>query len=131
MSADAVAPVPVSFAGVVLDSPRPRELADFYCRLLGWEIGTDEPDWVVAGPRSGNGTHLSFQREPEYEPPTWPSRRGTQQMMLHLDFGVPDLLRAHEHAVSVGATPTEWQPQEDVRVYTDPDGHVFCLFTEG
>ena len=30
MSADAVAPVPVSFAGVVLDSPRPREHADIY-----------------------------------------------------------------------------------------------------
>jgi hypothetical protein len=50
--------------------------------------------------------------------------------MLHLDFKVADLKRAHAHALAVGARPADWQPQEDVRVYTDPAGHPFCFFTD-
>jgi predicted enzyme related to lactoylglutathione lyase len=116
----------VALAGVVLDAPDPTGLAEFYSRLLGWTIGDDEPDWVtVQGPHGG--TKLSFQREPAYRPPTWPTDTEHQQMMLHLDFDVDDLAAAHAHAVSLGATPATWQPQESVRVYTDPVGHVFCL----
>ena len=114
-----------SLSGVVLDSPNARELAAFYCNLLGWEIDDDEGDWVTGG-----GTKLSFQSEPEYQRPTWPSRRDRQQMMLHLDIQVADLEVAHAHAVAVGAVPAEWQPQKDVMVYTDPAGHPFCFFTE-
>jgi hypothetical protein len=29
----------------------------------------------------------------------------------------------------VGAVLAEYQPQDDVRVYLDPAGHPFCLFT--
>ena len=129
MSASATdEPIPVSLAGVVLDAPDARELADFYVRLLGWRVISDEPQWVtIEGP--GPGAHLSFQSEPAYQPPTWPSDREHQQMMLHLDFAVEDLEGAHAHAVAVGAVPATWQPQEHVRVYTDPAGHPFCLFT--
>jgi catechol 2,3-dioxygenase-like lactoylglutathione lyase family enzyme len=125
---DTAGVVPVSLSGVVIDAPHARTLAEFYRRLLGWEIRDDEDDWVTLHSPDG-GTHLSFASEPEYQPPTWPSSRTRQQMMLHLDFGVPDLEAAHAHAVAVGATPTPWQPQEDVRVYTDPAGHPFCFFT--
>lgn len=119
-----VTPIPLS--GVVLDSPDPRALADFYCRLLGWKIGSDEDGWVtVVGPNGG--TQLSFQGEGSYRRPTWPTEPDRQQMMLHLDFDVDDLEAADAHAVAVGATPTSWQPQPHVRVYTDPDGHVFCF----
>jgi hypothetical protein len=34
-----------------------------------------------------------------------------------------------EHAVSLGATVAEFQPQDDVRVMLDPAGHPFCLYT--
>jgi catechol-2,3-dioxygenase len=122
-------PVPVGFAGVVLDAPNPHELAEFYCRLLGWSLLTDEADWVMIH-SPGSTTHLSFQTEPEYRRPRWPSRSEHQQMQVHLDFKVEDLEAAHEHAVAVGATPAEWQPQEQCRVYTDPVGHVFCLFVD-
>jgi catechol 2,3-dioxygenase-like lactoylglutathione lyase family enzyme len=124
------APMSVSLAGVVLDSVDARALASFYSRLLGWQIGDDEDGWAtVVAP--GGGTHLSFQTEPEYQPPTWPSERTRQQMMLHLDFQVDDLEVAHAHAVAVGATLAPWQPQKDVRVYTDPAGHPFCFFLPG
>ncbi|MCG3040917.1 VOC family protein [Streptomyces fenghuangensis] len=119
---------PGELSGVVLDAPDPRTLAAFYRRLLGWETVRDEPDWVsLKGP---GATKLSFQTEPEYRPPTWPGRSDRQQMMLHLDFRVDDLEAAHEHAVAAGATLADFQPQDGVRVYTDPVGHVFCLFVD-
>ena len=33
------------------------------------------------------------------------------------------------HAVELGATIAESQPQANVRVLLDPDGHPFCLYT--
>lgn len=33
------------------------------------------------------------------------------------------------HAISVGAVLAEHQPQTDVRVYYDPAGHPFCMWT--
>lgn len=118
-----------SLSGVVLDSPAPRESAEFYRRLMGWEIGTSEDTWVTLGPADG-GTKLAFQLEPLYRAPSWPSDSEHQQMQLHLDIRVDDLAAAMEHAVSIGARLADWQPQEDVRVFFDPDGHVFCLFED-
>ncbi len=113
--------------GIVLDSPDARELAAFYQRLLGWTIGSDEPDWVTLRSPDG-GWGLSFQTEPAYARPTWPAGPGDQQMMVHLDVEVDDLDEAGGHATAVGATLAEFQPQDTVRVYLDPAGHPFCLF---
>lgn len=112
---------------VVLDTPDPASLADFYRRLLGWPVQVAEDDWVkLEAP--GGGTALSFQKEPLFARPTWPSEPGEQQMMLHLDIQVDDLDAAGAHAVAEGAELAEFQPQDDVRVYLDPAGHPFCLW---
>jgi len=58
----------------------------------------------------------------------WPSSPEHQQMQIHLDLWVDDLPAACAHAEAVGAVPAAYQPQDDVRVYLDPVGHVFCLF---
>ncbi|MEU7718083.1 VOC family protein [Streptomyces tibetensis] len=116
----------------VLDAPDARELARFYLRLLpGWRVwrGEDGPDWVHIRP-PGGGTGLSFQTEPAYVPPVWPSGPDRQQMMIHLDFEVDDLEREAERAVAAGARPAGYQPQDDVRVLLDPAGHPFCLYTD-
>jgi catechol 2,3-dioxygenase-like lactoylglutathione lyase family enzyme len=117
----------MTLAGVVLDSPDARALADFYRQLLGWSTGSDEPDWVTLRSPDG-GAGLSFQTETHYVHPTWPAGPGEQQMMLHLDLEVDDLAEAGAHAVSCGAVLAGYQPQADVRVYLDPAGHPFCLF---
>jgi predicted enzyme related to lactoylglutathione lyase len=115
--------------GIVLNAPDPRELANFYSRLLGWQIRTEEPDWVnLANPDGGIG--LSFQTEDAYIRPTWPADSEHQQMMMHLDIRVDDLTEAGRHAVSTGAVPADFQPQDAVRVYLDPAGHPFCLFVD-
>ena len=111
----------------VLDAPDPRALADFYQRLLGWPLGSDEPGWVTLRPRGG-GAGLSFQAEGAHARPTWPAGPGDQQMQMHLDIEVDDLESAGAQAVAAGAVLAEYQPQEDVRVYLDPAGHPFCLW---
>nr|WP_033400539.1 VOC family protein [Actinokineospora enzanensis] len=120
----------MTLTAAVLDSPDARELAGFYQRLLGWPRGADEPDWVTLRP-PGGGTGLSFQSEPGYVPPSWPTSRGRQQMMSHLDIEVADLDAAGARAVAEGAELADFQPQDDVRVYLDPAGHPFCLWVRG
>ena len=127
------------FVGPVLDSPNPIELARFYERMLGWAIvrsegpqpgSPAEDGWALL--RSPDGTRkLEVQWEPHYVPPTWPPKAGEQLMMMHLDFGVDDLESAVAWAIEAGARIAQYQPQEDVRVMLDPDGHPFCVFPMG
>jgi catechol 2,3-dioxygenase-like lactoylglutathione lyase family enzyme len=117
----------MTLAGVTLDAPDARALADFYHRLLGWTVIQDETDWIVLG-APGGGTNLSFQTEKQYVRPVWPAGPGDPQMSIHLDVRVDDLEIAVKHAVAAGATLADFQPQDDVRVCLDPAGHPFCLF---
>ena len=114
----------------VLDTADPKGLALFYQRLLGWEIGSDEPDWVTLRPQD-RGAGLSFQLETGHVPPVWPAGPGDPRMQLHLDIEVDDLDAAVALAVEAGATVAEFQPQDGVRVCLDPAGHPFCLFPPG
>ena len=114
-------------AGTVLDSPSARTLAGFYEAFLGWKRTQDEENWVVLTPPD-DGTRLSFQTEPEYVRPVWPSSKGSQQMSIHLDIATDDVDRSVALAIELGATVAEWQPQEGLTVMLDPAGHPFCLF---
>jgi catechol 2,3-dioxygenase-like lactoylglutathione lyase family enzyme len=125
-------------SAAVLGSPNPRALADFYERLLGWTRVADEParpgappedGWVMLRPPTG-GTGLSFQYEPDYAPPIWPTAPGEQQMTLHLDIAVDNLEDGVARAREAGAVLADHQPQNHVRVMLDPDGHPFCLFPD-
>ena len=117
----------MTLAGIVLDTPDPQALAAFYHRLLGWAVVRDEPGWVKLGAPNG-GPGLSFQTEPAYVRPVWPAGPGDPQMAIHLDIHVEDLETAGAHAEKAGAVEADFQPQQHVRVYLDPDGHPFCLF---
>ncbi|MEU5253673.1 VOC family protein [Streptomyces longwoodensis] len=117
-----------TLAATTLDAPDASALARFYRDLLDWPMRKEEPGWVEIGPSDG-GAGLSFQTEPLFTPPRWPSERSPQQMMMHLDIEVTDLPAAVERAVALGARPADSQPQDDVRVLFDPAGHPFCLFT--
>ena len=125
-------------SGPVLDSADPLALADFYSRLLGWEIEGS------AGPQPGNPSNdgwavlrspardlkIEIQWERHYRPPAWPGRADGQLMMMHLDIGVAELDAGVEWAIAQGARVAPEQPQHDVRVMLDPDGHPFCLFQD-
>lgn len=113
----------------VVGSPGPVRLAHFYRDLLGWEITYEAPDWVKLR-RPDTGAGLSFQLEENHVPPTWPAGDGDQQMQMHLDIWVEDLVAGVAWVTKLGARLAEFQPQEDVRVMLDPDGHPFCLFSD-
>jgi catechol 2,3-dioxygenase-like lactoylglutathione lyase family enzyme len=119
---------------VVLDSPDPHALAAFYSALLDWPLwtpeGQTEPDPGGAAIDPGEGVGgISFQLDEDYVRPVWPAPPGAQRMMMHLDLQVDDLDEAVAHAVELGAELAAHQPQDDVRVMLDPDGHPFCLYT--
>ena len=126
----------ISLAGPVLDAAKPRDLAAFYQRLLGWDLvasegpqpgSPPEDGWALL--RSPDGRQkIEVQWEPHYVAPTWPAVAGHQLMMIHLDFAVSDLDEGVAWAISAGASLPEHQPQEHVRVLLDPEGHPFCLF---
>lgn len=119
---------PLTFTTVNISAPDPGALARFYEQLLGWEITVEEPHWVLMrNPDSGVG--LAFQSEKHYTRPVWPATPSDQQMMMHLEIRVDDLTSASAHATACGATLADFQPQADVRVFLDPAGHPFCLWT--
>jgi catechol 2,3-dioxygenase-like lactoylglutathione lyase family enzyme len=134
----ALMPQPKMMAdAVTIAAARPRELARFYANLLGWEVSAEEParpgkpsedGWAQVTPPSGvSGLTLNFEFEEHYRRPVWPSVEGQQSASQHLDIGVQDLDAAVAWAIEQGATLAEHQPQAEVRVMLDPDGHPFCL----
>jgi hypothetical protein len=114
--------------GVVLDAPDVAVLARFYAALRGWSIHHLDDEDASLDPGEGVA-YLNIQRNRDYVCPEWPARPGAQQMMLHLDFQVTDLQAETDRAVALGATLSDHQPQQDVRVLLDPAGHPFCLYT--
>jgi hypothetical protein len=114
--------------GVVLEAPDPGRLLHFYSELLDVPIYNESDDGGALD--FGQGVaYLAIQKAEVYEPPVWPPAPGAQGMQLHLDFEVSDLAAAAEHAIELGATLSEHQPQDDVRVLLDPAGHPFCLYS--
>jgi predicted enzyme related to lactoylglutathione lyase len=113
---------------VTIDSADAARLARFYADLTGGEVTGDYPEYGYAS-ASVHGTTFNFQTVADYARPEWPGQERPQQ--FHLDFRVPDLEAATEHAVGLGATVAETQPAESVggawRIMLDPDGHPFCL----
>lgn len=125
-------------SGPTLDAADPIALAEFYERLLGWPIvhregphpGRPASDgWAMLRSPAGD-QKIEVQWEPHYHPPVWPAVEHQQLMMMHLDIGVAVLDDGVAWALAQGARLAEHQPQADVRVMLDPEGHPFCLFPD-
>jgi catechol 2,3-dioxygenase-like lactoylglutathione lyase family enzyme len=127
-------------SSVTIAAPDPGELADFYARLLGWTVAAKDgppPDgappeigWAqLRAPAGLQGlTTINVELERNYVVPVWPTERGKQQIMTHLDIPVPDVDVAAARAVELGARLAGVQPRKHIRVLLDPAGHPFCLF---
>lgn len=123
---------PLRLVAFAIDSRDPRALAEFYGVLLGWRIDESESDeeWVELADPSG-GAALAFQRDPDYQPPTWPGHERPQ--MMHLDIRVSTLDEGHRRALDAGAKQLPQPPdrlESNFRVYADPEGHPFCMCAE-
>jgi catechol 2,3-dioxygenase-like lactoylglutathione lyase family enzyme len=113
---------------VVLDCPDVRELARFYQALLGGLVDRPDPRWAVNDDFStlhtDAGLVFAFQRVRDHQAPRWPDATRPQQ--FHLDLDVPDLDRAHEQVIALGATLLHADTR-GWRIFADPAGHPFCL----
>lgn len=125
----------------VLDTTRPRELAEFYRHLLGLRYrsgdeppadGTaDQADWLVLVDSDGL-RKLAFQQVDHLSRTTWPEH--DVPMQLHVDFTVSssaELDRQRERAVGLGAEvllDRTDDPDEPLYVFADLSGHPFCIF---
>lgn len=113
-----------------LDCKEPFALAQFYAKLLKWEIPFYDNDWACAGaPGKAQGAYpgITFQRNDDYVPPVWPEEPEAQQQMAHMDFAVNNLEEAVQYAIKCGAEMAKEQFSEGWRVMLDPAGHPFCL----
>jgi catechol 2,3-dioxygenase-like lactoylglutathione lyase family enzyme len=113
---------------VVLDCPDVLELARFYQSLLGGVVDQPDPRWAVSNEFStlhtSSGLVFAFQRVKDHRAPQWPDSTHPQQ--FHLDLEVPDLDRAQEQVLGIGARLLRVDPR-GWRVFADPAGHPFCL----
>ena len=125
----------------VLDTTRPRDLAEFYRELLGLryrpgdgpppEGDTDDADWLVLVDSEG-ARKLAFQEVDRLPRTTWPEH--DVPMQLHLDFtvsSIAELQRQRERAESLGAElllDRTDDPEEPLYVFADLSGHPFCIF---
>ncbi|MCU0284123.1 MAG: hypothetical protein MUD13_09550 [Candidatus Nanopelagicales bacterium] len=123
----------------VLDTTRPRELAEFYRELLGLRYragdeppgeGPDDADWLVLVDAADRPV-LAFQLVDRLEPTTWPSHE--VPMQLHLDFTVStshELEHQRHRAQALGARvllDRTGEPDEPLYVFADLSGHPFCI----
>jgi len=124
----------------VIDTPAPRELAEFYRSLLGlWSRDGDAPDadeseqpeWLVLTADDG-ARRLAFQLAPDLPRPQWPT--GSSPQMLHLDLTVDStaaLEQQRARALRLGAAVLADRSadiDEPLVVFADPSGHPFCIF---
>jgi catechol 2,3-dioxygenase-like lactoylglutathione lyase family enzyme len=125
----------------VIDTTRPRELAEFYRELLGlrYRPGDEPPadgrpddaDWLVLVD-ADEVRMLAFQEVDHLARTTWPEH--DIPMQLHLDLTVPsiaELQRQRERAEALGAElllDRTDDPEEPLYVFADLSGHPFCIF---
>ncbi|MEU2681472.1 VOC family protein [Streptomyces sp. NPDC007107] len=115
---------------VVLDCPDPARLARFYAAVLGGEADRPDRRWALgedwATVHTPSGLVFCFQRVQGYLAPAWPDPARPPQS--HLDFAVPDLDRAQQEVLALGATLLDGgDDARGWRVFADPAGHPFCL----
>lgn len=128
------------FRQTVVDAADVRASAEFYRRLLDLKYrpgdepphnGEDTADRLVLVRPDGSRV-LAFQYSPEVVPSTWPE--AGVPMQLHLDFTVADREQLEYHRIRVealgGAMVADRtdDPDESLYVFTDLDGHPFCIF---
>lgn len=68
-----------SLSGVALECADPAALAEFYSGLTGWPVVFADSDGYSVGQSPDADLHLSFQRSPGHQPPTWPDPASSMQ----------------------------------------------------
>ena len=135
-------PVVPQLLHTVLDAVDVRAEADFWRELLGLAYrpgdevpasGPDDADWLVLTHPDGRRC-LAIQGVDSLPPSRWPEPG--HPSVSHLDTTVPSrsaLDAVHERVLGLGAElrlDRTDDPDEPLRAYASPAGHVFCVFVD-
>jgi hypothetical protein len=124
----------------VLDAVDVRVEADFWRELLalvyrpGDEVptdGPDEADWLVLTQPDGTRC-LAIQQVEQLPSSRWPEPGHPSVSHLDTTVGSREALdAAHERVLALGGElrlDRTGDPDEPLRAYASPAGHVFCIF---
>jgi catechol 2,3-dioxygenase-like lactoylglutathione lyase family enzyme len=118
------------FTELAVDCADPRELARFWCAVLGYEVQDDEDELVTIGsPSVPEGKNrpgpvppvLTFARVPEGK---------SVKNRLHIDVNPTDREQDDEvrRLLDLGARPVDLgQGEQSWVVLADPEGNEFCV----
>jgi hypothetical protein len=117
------------FTELAIDCADPRGLAQFWRKVLDYEVRDDAPDLVTIGPPAAPDSghvgpvapSLTFAQVPEGK---------TVKNRLHLDLNPTDREQADEvsRLLDLGARPADvGQGDESWVVLADPEGNEFCV----
>ncbi|MEU6136886.1 VOC family protein [Nocardioides sp. NPDC047086] len=122
----------------VLDTTDVRRLAEFYRQLLGlvYRPGDEVPgddDWLVlTWPDGRRALAFNLVDSSEMAPSDWPAPGAVKHMHLDTVVGsVAELDAEHARVLGLGASlrlDRSDDPEEPLRAYADPAGHIFCIF---
>ena len=134
-------PVVPQLLHTVLDAVDARKEAEFWRDLLGLAYrpgdeapaggGPDDSDWLVLAHPDGRRC-LAVQEVEELTRSRWPEPG--HPSVSHLDTTVPSrtaLDAVHERVLELGGElrlDRTDDPDEPLRAYASPAGHVFCVF---
>lgn len=135
-------PVVPQLLHTVLDATEVRREAEFWRDLLGLayragdevpEEGADDSDWLVLTHPDGRRC-LAIQEVEALPENRWPEPG--HPSVSHLDTTVPSvsaLDAVHERVLALGGElrhDRSDDPDEPLRAYASPAGHVFCVFVD-
>ncbi|GMU78804.1 MAG: lactoylglutathione lyase [Acidimicrobiia bacterium] len=105
---------------MVVECDDPHALADFWCRVLNYQVvyRTDDIVDIAAGPQTFPG--IEFLRVQEREP---------RKSALHVDLNPDDQAAEVARLVALGARRIDVGQSPDAAwvVLADPEGNAFCV----
>lgn len=109
---------------IVIDAVQTSVVAEFWCRVLDWEVLEEDDDFITIGPADRSWPMIDVVPVPV---------RKTVKNRLHLDLRADGttttdelerLLDIGAHRVDIGQGPdVSWV------VLSDPEGNEFCLLS--
>jgi predicted enzyme related to lactoylglutathione lyase len=109
---------------VTLDAAEPRQLADFWSKMLDYKVVYDSAEEVAIEKADESGPAVLFVKVPD-------EKAGKNRM--HFDLNPDDQAAEVERALSLGATHVDIDqgrdPEVTWKVLADPEGNEFCILT--
>jgi catechol-2,3-dioxygenase len=111
-------------AVISIDAAQPRLVADFWCRVLGWQVIEEDGSVISIAAQDGSWPTIDVVAVPE---------KKTLKNRLHFDVRADGMSTADEleRLLSLGARRTDVGQGADATwvVLSDPEGNEFCLLS--